>query len=37
MGDLNLPNMISGLITKDDVNSLLIAPKLVNAELPETA
>lgn len=37
MGDLNLPNMISGLITKDDVNSLLIDPKLVKAELPETA
>ena len=37
MGDLNLPNMISGLITKDDVNSLLIDPKLVKAGLPETA
>lgn len=37
MGDLNLPNMISGLITKDDVNSLLIDPKLVKAELPESA
>lgn len=37
MGDLNLPNMISGLITKNDVNSLLIDPKLVTTELPETA
>lgn len=37
MGDLNLPEMISGLITKNDVNSLLIDPKLVTAELPETA
>ena len=37
MGDLNLPEMISGLITKNDVNSLLIDPKLVTTELPETA
>lgn len=37
IGDLNLPNMISGLITKDDVNSLLINPKLVKTELPESA
>lgn len=37
MGDLNLPNMISGLITKDDVNSLLIDPSLVKAELPDAS
>jgi len=37
MGDLNLPTMISGLITKDDVNSLLIDPKLVKTEIPESA
>ncbi len=37
MGDLNLPSMISGLITKNDVNSLLIDPQLVKTELPETA
>lgn len=35
MGDLNLPNMISGLITKDDVNSLLIDPSLVKTEVEQ--
>ncbi|NVK26351.1 MAG: CZB domain-containing protein [Gammaproteobacteria bacterium] len=34
-GELNLPRMISGLITKDDVNSLLIDPSLIDASLPE--
>ena len=37
MGDLNLPDMISGLITKDDVNSLLIDPNLVKSDTPEIA
>jgi chemotaxis signal transduction protein len=35
MGDLNLPKMISGLITKDNVNSLLIDPSLIKNPLPE--
>jgi len=35
MGDLNLPKMISGLIIKDDINSLLIDPSMVKKPLPE--
>ena len=35
MGDLNLPKMISGLVIKDDVNSLLIDPSLIKVQLPE--
>ena len=35
MGNLNLPTMISGLIVKDNVNSLLINPSLVKPDLPE--
>lgn len=35
MGNLNLPSMIAGLITKDNVNSLLINPSLVYDEYKE--
>lgn len=34
-GNLNLPTMIAGLITKDNINSLLIDPNSVAKELPE--